>query len=337
MSRLSLLALLSLVGCATDPTTSAATGEVRTPEPTRATLAQVRLSATHTVEFTEASDGDLEVIEHLNADHDQGVPSLAALDPGGRTLADLHRYLVPGARVPDALVAADSRAAARAPAPLDPPPEADAFTVADSEAGAISPSIQWDWVNDENWFRTYYYTGGDSGFFSANHQHISVTKYRITEWFKSSAFNQSFEGNAWFRVKRTYSCFPGTCSSTSHNGPVANRDIVTYLGTGARYRQAWMDGSGVNPRVALATRWVLDGQGTDAPTPSQCGGHLQLACWTGAACDPGLVPYNGACYGCGVAGQGCCKDLGPIPTNGGWQGWCAQGHCNYPSGYCQLF
>jgi hypothetical protein len=162
-----------------------------------------------------------------------------------------------------------------------------------------------------------------------------VTKYRITEWWKSSAFNQSFEGSAWFRVKRTYSCFPGTCSSTSYSAPVANRMITTYLGTGPRYRQAWMDGYGVNPRVGLATRWVLDGQGTSAPSPSQCGGHTQLACWTGAACDGSNVPYNGACYGCGTIGQACCKDWGPIPTSGGWQGFCQQGYCGYPGGYCQ--
>jgi hypothetical protein len=58
---------------------------------------------------------------------------------------------------------------------------------------------------------------------------------------------------------------------------------------------------------------------------------------TGNACQPGLVPYNGACYGCGAVGQGCCKDTRPIPTNGGVNGWCAQGHCGYPGGYCQQF
>jgi hypothetical protein len=240
-------------------------------------------------------------------------------------------------RVPDALVAADTRAAARAPAADAPPPPADVFTASDNLGEETPPSIQWDWIADANWFRANYYTGGTDGFFSANHKHISVTKYRITDWFKSAAFNQSFEGSAWFRVKRTYSCFPGTCSSTSHNDPVPNRQIYVYLGTGPRYRQAWMDGSGLNARVALATRWTLDGQGHTEPTPSQCGGHAQLACWTGAACDPGLVPYNGGCYACGAAGQACCKDWGPVPTNGGWQGVCAQGHCNYPSGYCQLF
>lgn len=270
-------------------------------EPTSAPLLQLRLSSTHTVKFLEASVGEVEVIEDMHADQDRARPSLAALDPGRVTLAEIHAHLRPGVRVPDVLGDADTRAAARAPRPPEVPVPADAFTQADALGPSVPPSAgqSWDWVADEAWFR------------------------------------QSFEGNAWFRVKRTYSCPPGTCSSTSYNGPVGNRQITTYLGTGRRYRQAWMDGSGVNPRVGLATRWVLDSQGTPTPSPSQCGGHVQLACFPGTACDGWNVPYNGACYACGTVGQPCCKDWGPIPTSGGWQGFCAQGVCGYPGGYCQ--
>src|SRR5829696_231313 len=72
---------------------------------------------------------------------------------------------------------------------------------------------------DAAWFRQYFYTGGHDGYFAANVYWASVTKYRITEWWKSSAFNQSFEGNAWFRVKRT--CWTGAAcdgSNVPYNG-----------------------------------------------------------------------------------------------------------------------
>lgn len=340
MSRtLQLLALLplALAGCTDDVTTATATGEERVADPTRTPLTQVRLSPTHTVDFTESSDGALEVVEHMHADQDIGQPSIAALDDRHRTLAELHRYLVPGAPVPAALIDADTRAAARTPAPNTESPPPDAFSVSDMIGEPTPPSIQWDWVGDEAWFKQYFYTGGTAGYFAANTPWASVTKNRYTKFFKSSAFNQSFEGGAWFRVKRSYGCGLGTCSSTSLNEAVANRHVTTYLGDGtSRWRQAWMDGSGVNPRIGLATRWTLASDGNPTP-PTVCGGHLQLTCWVGAACNPGLVPYNGGCYGCGTVGQGCCKDLGPIPTNGGWTGWCAQGHCGYPGGFCQMF
>jgi hypothetical protein len=142
-------------------------------------------------------------------------------------------------------------------------------------------------------------------------------------WYKASAFNQSFEGHAWFRVKRSYSCFPGTCSSTKVSEPVPNRMVTTYLGTDTRARQAWMDGYGFNYRVGLAVRWVMDGQG-GGPSTSQCGGHTQLQCWTGQPCDPGNQPYNGGCYACGTIGQACCLNWSSTPTPGGWMGVCAQ-------------
>jgi len=311
------------------------------PEPTQRVLATVQLSATHSVRFFESSDGDLEVLESLHADRDAGQPSVAALDTDRVTLAEIHRHLRPGVRVPDELIAADTRASVRVPAPVDPPLPADAFSVADAMASivegvaeAVAVSFYWDWVADEAWFRQYFYTGGHDGYFAANAWWVHVTKYRMTSWYKASAFNQSFEGNAWFRVKRSYSCFPGTCSSTKVSEPVANRMVTTYLGTDARARQAWMDGSGVNYRVGLAVRWVMDGQG-GGPSPSQCGGHTKLQCWTGQPCDPGLQPYNGGCYACGTIGQACCLNWGPTPTSGGWMGVCAQGYCGYPGGYCQ--
>jgi hypothetical protein len=330
-------------GCvAGDPT--ALEAEVAAPsrvaEPVSVTLATVRLSPTHVVTFQEASDGDLEVLEKLHADEDRGRPSLAELDPGQRTLAELHEYLLPGARIPDALLAADARAEARERGDLDLPPADDAFTVDDRLGPSAADSILWDWAADEAWFRQYFYVGGTGGYFAANASWVSQTKIRWTTWYKASAFNQSFDQGGWFRVKRSYSCFPGTCSSTKLNEPVANRTVTTYLGNGLRWRQSWMDGYWINgngdwPRVGLAVRWVLDGQDAPPPTPSTCGAHTQLACWTGAACDPGLAAHNGACYACGTIGQPCCKDWGPVPTNGGWSGVCAQGVCGYPGGYCQ--
>jgi hypothetical protein len=334
-------------GCAVndgaDPSSVESESRVIGPEPTEAVLTMLQLSSTHRVRFLESSDGDLEVVENLHADDDAGQPSLAALDTDRLTLAEIHRHLRPGARVPDELVAADVRASARVPGPVDPAPPADAFSVADTMAAvaadvvaavAAATSFYWDWVADEAWFRQYFYTGGTAGYFAANAYWVHVTKYRMTSWYKASAFNQSFEGNAWFRVKRSYSCFPGTCSSTKLNEPVANRMVTTYLGTGPRVRKAWMDGSGINPRVGLAVRWVMDGEGS-GPGPAQCGGHAQLQCWTGNPCDPGLAPYNGACYGCGTIGQACCLNWGPVPTPGGWTGVCAQGYCGYPGGACK--
>lgn len=322
------------------PSPSAATSTTasaldRGDEPGDTTLATLRLSPTHVVTFSESSDGDLEVVERMSADRDQGQPSLAAFDVQGATLSRLHRYLAPSAPVPTALAEADGRAAARLPNAPDPTPPDDAFTIADQLYPA-PPSSGWDWVNDANWFAQYYYTGGNDGFFAANATHISQTKKRWTNWYKSSAFNQSFEGGAWFRVKRSYGCGLGTCSSTKLSEPVANRDIITYLGTGNRWRQSWMDGNGTNPRVALAVRWVLSGSDLPPAPPAGCGGHNQIVCWNGAHCKPGLAEYNGGCYGCGTNGQNCCKDWGPIPTPGGVYGFCAQGICRWPGGNCQI-
>jgi hypothetical protein len=343
----SLLAVAFLSSCAVEDGNHTSSAEsasrVIAPEPTQTVLATLQLSPTHSVRFLETSDGDREVVESLHADDDAGQPSLAALDTDRLTLGEIHRHLRPGVRVPDELVAADTRAAARVSAPLDPPLPADAFSVADALAtiateavaeAVAATSFYWDWAADAAWFRQYFYTGGTGGYFGANAYWVHVTKYRMTSWYKASAFNQSFEGNAWFRVKRSYSCFPGTCSSTKLSEPVANRMVTTYLGTDTRVRQAWMDGYGVNPRVGLAVRWVMDGEGS-GPSPWLCGGHAQLQCWTGNPCDPGLQPYNGACYGCGTVGQACCLNWGPTPTPGGWTGLCAQGYCGYPGGYCQ--
>jgi hypothetical protein len=59
---------------------------------------------------------------------------------------------------------------------------------------------------------------------------------------------------------------------------IDHRSIRTYLGDGsARFRQVWVDGSGINPRVTLAARRTLE-SGGQQPVPSQCGGHLQIAC-----------------------------------------------------------
>jgi hypothetical protein len=104
---------------------------------------------------------------------------------------------------------------------------------------------------------------------------------------------------------------------------------------GVKRRKAWLNGSGPNPRVGLAVRWVESG-GNQPPLPAtRCGGHNQLACMSGARCQAGLVEYNGGCYGCGTLGQACCKDWSNIPTPGGWQGVCAQGYCGYPGGSCR--
>jgi hypothetical protein len=355
LSRL-LSSLLVIATCATgcdpgDPTDAASTPELaatalatassaldsRGDEPTDTALATVRLSQTHVVTFTESSDGDLEVVERLNADLDQGHPSLAELDPQGSTLARLHRHLLPAAPVPTALLEADGRAAARLPRPEDPTPPDDAFSIADSQYPA-QQVVDWDWNADANWFAQHFYTGGTAGFFAANATHISQTKKRWTSWYKSVAFNQSFEGSAWFRVKRSYSCPPGTCSSTKLSVPVPPRSIVMYIGVDVRWRQSWLDGNGVNPRVALAVRWVPAGTSQPPAPPASCGGHNQIVCFTGAnRCKPGLQEYNGGCYGCGTSGQSCCKDWGPIPTPGGTQGFCAQGFCGYPGGSCQLW
>lgn len=308
----------------------------RADEPTETTLATLRMSPSHIVLFIESSDGDLTAVEHLNAESDQGQPTLAAFDTSGSTLARMYQHLAPTAAVPVALLEADARALARLPAEPDPAPPADAFTIADSQYPAPQ-QINWDWNADANWFAHTFYTGGNDGYFAANSTHISQTKIRWTTWYKSVAFNQSFEGSAWFRVKRSYTCnVAGTCSSTKLSVPVPSRGVVVYVGTGNRWRQSWMDGSGVNPRVALAVRWVLNNSQPPPAPPSGCGGHNQLVCFTGAHCKPGLREYNGGCFACGTDGQSCCKDWGPVPTSGGPNGFCVEGICRSPGGNCQL-
>jgi hypothetical protein len=336
-------------GCAVDPDdapaspssldstpTSAVERESRVDPPTRATLLAVRLSTTHVVTFTESSDGDLEVVERMHADLDRGQPSLAAIDATGATMAQLHRHLLPGAPVPTALLEADGRAAARPTAPADVTPPDDAFSIADTEYPA--PLVAgWDWIADSNLFAQYYYTGGTAGFFAANSGHIWQTKKRWTKWYKSSGFNQSFEGGGWFRLKRSYGCGISVCSETVVNEAVPNRMILTYLGDSIRWRQSWMDGNGFNPRVALAVRWVLNNSSAPPAPQAGCGGHTEYICFTGNRCKPGLVEYNLGCYGCGTVGQACCKDWGPIPTSGGVNGFCTQGHCSWPGGNCSIY
>jgi hypothetical protein len=342
-----LLACLSVVmactpGCqVTDPPEASASVEsderVVEPPPTDTTLATVRLSTTHIVEFSESSDGDVEVVEKLVPDSDGGQPSLAEVDAEHATLAEIHRHLLPTTRVPDALVAADVRAAARTAAPTPPASvDFDAFAASDTASDtAPAPAILWDWGADAAWFAQNFYTGGTAGFFAANVTWANVTKYRRTIWFKASAFNQSFEASAWFRVKRSYKCGLGECTSTKLSTAVAPRSVITYLGTGDRFRQAWMDGYGPTARIGLAVRWVLSGSSQPQPPPTSCGGHNQLICFFGQHCQAGLHEYNGGCYGCGTVGQACCKDWGPVPTPGGAFGFCAQGICDYPGGYCR--
>ena len=342
-----MLALATLAGFASgcavsEPPESTATGAtvVRTPPPppTTSTLAMVRVSPTHSVTFSESSDGDLEVLERMHADRDAGQPSLASLSAGTYTLAQLHRHVAPSAPVPEALVAADARAAARQAAPVDVEPPDDVFSAADAAGSLHAPpsAVAWDWNADKNWFAQHYYTGGTDGYFGANADWVHVTKKRVTSWYKASAFNQSFDAGAWFRVKRSYSCSPGVCSSTTLNEAVANRGITTYFGDTTRWRQAWLDAFGAGDwRVALAVRWVLANTNPPPAPPAGCGGHNQFVCFSGPRCQPGLHEYNAGCYACGTVGQACCKDWGPIPTPGGTQGFCVQGFCGYPGGTCQ--
>ncbi|WP_437652580.1 hypothetical protein [Sorangium sp. So ce1182] len=313
-------------------------GGVETRAEADVTLAEVRLSLTHTVKFTESADGSLEVYEDLHADRDAAQRRLADIDDAPRTLADIHRYLLPGTSVPAALVQADARAAARVSSPdYEAQPPDDAFASDGELAKPGASAVAWDWNGDASWFSQNFYTGGTAGYFAANATWVTVTKKRWTSWYKATAFNQSFDSSAHFRVDRSKPCgFLGMslCWDTKVSEWIANRSLRTYLGTGSKYRKAWLYGSGPDPRVGLAVRWVLDG-GAPPPGPSVCGGHNQLVCSSGQRCQAGLVEYNGGCYGCGTVGQSCCKDWSNIPTPGGWQGSCVQGYCGYPGGYCQ--
>jgi len=309
--------------------------EVRTATDTR--LAVARLSPTHTVTFTESDDGSLEIYEQLHADHDKTQHRLADLNDTPQSLADIHRYLLPGVTVPRSLVEADTRAAARQREPDDKsqPPD-DAFASDSQYARPEAPSSTWDWNADAAWFAQNYYTGGNDGFFAVNATWARATKKRWTTWYKASGFNQSFDSFAHFRVDRSKPCgLFGLCWNTKLNGWIPNRHVVTYLGTGLKRRKVWLNGSGPNPRVGLAVRWVESGGNQPPPPVTSCGGHNQLACISGARCQAGLAEYNGGCYGCGTLGQACCKDWSNIPTPGGWQGVCAQGYCGYPGGSCR--
>lgn len=336
-----------LWACATDPSSSPESeleqeSKVE-PDVPDTVLLQLRLSTTHTVKFIESSDGSLEVVEQVHADQDAPARRIANLSEGAvSTLADIHRYLLPGASVPAALTEADARSAARPAAPayeVQPPDEAGGREESFTRAGPLGDAVNWDWTADANWFYQYYYTGGTGGFFAANVTWATQTKKRWTSWYKSSGFNQSFDSYAHFRVDRSKPCgFLGMslCWNTNLSEWVGNRQVVTYLGTGAKYRKSWLYGSGANPRVGLAVRWVLDGGSQPPPAPSACGGHNQFVCFSGGPrCQPGLVEFNGGCYGCGTRGQACCANWGPVPTPGGWQGSCVQGYCGYPGGYCQ--
>jgi hypothetical protein len=309
------------------------------PAPPDTTLATLTLSPTHTVRFTESAEGNLEVYEDLNADRDRGTRSLSALDTSTTTLTDIHRYLAPKARVPEALVDADARAAQRVLGPAEAAPEEDALSIADTESRAASDSaVAWDWNADAQWFKQNYYTGGTAGYFAANTVWVHVTKKRYTNWYKASAFNQSFDSSARFRVDRSRKCgFLGTatCWDTKLNENVGNRYVRTYLGSGNKYRRAWLDCGGPDPRCGLAVRWILSGTSSPPTPPAACGGHNQWVCSSGARCQPGLAEVNGGCYACGARGQVCCKDWGPVPTPGGTSGKCVEGVCGYPGGFCQ--
>lgn len=327
-------ACLTVVGCsaigADEPAATLGVVESaqRVPdEPRQSSLLSVRLSPTHLVRFLEAEDGDLEAIETLHADLDQGQPSLSSLSTTRTSLADLHRHLLPGAVVPEQLLVADARAGARAPEPE--PTDAAALSLPADEVLDY-------WTQDSNWFWQYFYTGGNPAYFKSNTVHAAQTDKPTTTWYKASAFNQSYTGGGWFRVKRTYTCGINTCSGTSLNESVGNRMVTTYFGDSQRKRWSWMDGSGSDPRVALAVRWVQK-YGSQVPSGNSCGNHSQYACNGGQRCAPGLKEYQNACYGCGADGQACCKDWGSVPTPGGVNGLCAQGQCRWPGGNCSVF
>jgi hypothetical protein len=343
-SRFAVFAALSLAACGvTTPTgpeeAASEKSEIRTVEPATpdVTLATVRLSTTHIVKFTETPEGSLEVIETRDSVADAAQPTVAALGEGA-SMATIHRHLRPGVAVPRELVDADTRAAQRLPEPSPAVgPEDDALGVSDGSYPTPSSVASWDWNADANWFAQHYYTQGNDGFFAANTVRASQTKRRWTGFYKVTAFNQSFESSAWFRVEVSYPCSSGigTCWRTKVSAPIPPRGIMTYISYGNGYRRSWMDGSGATARIGLAVRWTLAGTSAPPNPPGSCGSHNQVICNSGAHCKPGLVEYNGGCYGCGVVGQGCCKDWGPVPTNGGWTGFCAQGYCGYPGGHCQ--
>ncbi|WP_437942712.1 hypothetical protein [Sorangium sp. So ce341] len=124
-------------------------GDAETRAEADVTLAEVRLSLTHTVKFTESADGSLEVYEDLHADRDAAQRRLADIEDGPRTLADIHRYLLPGTSVPAALVQADARAAARASAPdYEAQPPDDAFASDSEFAKPGASAVAWDWNAD---------------------------------------------------------------------------------------------------------------------------------------------------------------------------------------------
>ncbi|WP_437287595.1 hypothetical protein [Sorangium sp. So ce406] len=317
-------------------------------------LATLRLSATHKVEFVETDDGAREVHEELHADLDSANRKLADYDAPDVTMEGLYRYLAPEQAVPAALVDADARAAARVPTSDDLPPPAGDDAISFDGDGPLPPAgeaesavaseadILWDWEGDKQWFFNNYCNDGDERYCAANAGWVHVTKKRWTNWWKAAGFNQAFDAwsDARFIVERSRPCgFLNleTCWDRKVDTWIDNRKIRTYFGEGGKYRRATIDGAGANHRVGLAVRWKpRTSGGAPTPPPTTCGGHNQFACSSGQRCQSGLVEYNYGCYGCGVVGLPCCKDWSsPIPTPGGVTGSCIQGYCGYPGGYCQ--
>lgn len=331
-------AALLFSACGVDgPAESATTSEITKAPAPDVVLATVRLSPTHVVTFSETGDGYREVIEDLHADRDAGGRSVAAYQRTEAGFEELHRYLVPDAPVPAALVQADARAAARAPDPVEefgPIPSA----LGDNAHATEEPgSVDWNWAADALWFKQYFYVGGSGGYFEANRLWVHATESRKTEWYQASAFNQSHESGASFQVDRSRPCgwLNLQLCWDGKNYDVPSRIVRTYKGTGQKYRKAWLNGWGPTRRVALAVRWTTPFAGS-AP-PVACGGHTQFACPTAPRCKPGTQEYGGGCYTCGAPGQPCCKDWSDTPTNGGVWGLCAATVCSYPSGYCSLW
>lgn len=310
--------------------------------PAETTLAMLRLSPTHSVRFMESADGELSAYESGHIDLDHNARRLNDFPGDEATLEMIHAFLAPGVAVPQALIAADARAAQRQPDPSAPPPGYDDAVSADLAGPPVTEqgSVAWDWNAEAQWFMQHFCNGGDQRFCRVNFPYVHQTEKRLTKWYKVTALNQSHwsPNGAHFVVQRTYGCgFLGwsLCWGTKVDEWIGDRFFSGYFGSGSKHRRAYLDGTGNEARVAMAVMWKNASGGQPTPPPQQCGGHLQYACNSGSRCALDLTEYNHACYGCGVIGEACCKDWGPIPTEGGAFGSCTQGVCDYPGGYCR--
>lgn len=263
-------------------------------------LAQISYSKTHTLRFVEPSPGLVAIEEQRNADTDQGAVVTQAMAEG-KTLSEIFQAADPNhATAPEALKAAERRAAERLAASTQAPQNAPANAAAPESGAAASETSTafydgWDWVGDERWFLQNFCTQGERRSCLANYYWLYSGQTGYVQWAQFTGFDESMTETAHFYGTWHHQYWDWFTWHDewplAFNVTMQPRTLLTYT-FGAGNYTARIESAYPNGRVGLAT--LVNTVRTSSYSPP----HINAPCSNmGDFCCPGTATSNSYCSG----------------------------------------